>query len=219
VKNLKNLYSFILNSSGLTFIFTFLTEPLFQKNVNGWPIVAAYVLALFLFTTLKPKILTHLIKISLLIRLFYVFINISELPVSILVFLFSSLSLEVIVLISLNLELDEACYYEPDNRILTNPTKHEKVEVSFGPDANYELSLVNVSENYMTLISMSEDIEKLRNDYLEGTMVLRGKVYNFRATLFWKKGQYYCLSLSRDPSLKDNHWPLIYDKIKSLKVI
>ena len=112
---------------------------------------------------------------------------ISGLPVSVLVFIFSSLSLEVIVLISLKLELEESCYYEPDSWILTSPIKHEKVVVSFSSNKSYKLSLVSVSENYMTLIPVSKEIEVIREDFLEGAMIIRGKKYFFRAKNFLEK--------------------------------
>ena len=160
VRNFKNLYSFIFNSIGLTGIFVYLTEPLF--HIIGWKFTGVYTVALLFFTVVKPKVLTRLFLASLLIRLCITFVNISELPVAILVFLFSSLSLEFIVLISLKLELDESCYYEPDFRMLSYPSRHERVLVSFNSNVYDELILVDVSENYMTLISLSKNTLKVK---------------------------------------------------------
>ena len=101
--------------------------------------------------------------------------------------------------------MSESCYYEPDYRILSSPNKYENVTINFSNGKLLNLNLVDVSENYMTSIVLSNTIEEIGDDYFDGVMILRGKRYAFRAKVLEKR-KYHCFQLSRDLSLKDNHW-------------
>jgi hypothetical protein len=215
VNNIKNLSLFILNTVGLSSIFLYLADLLLAKN--NWVFLAIYIFLLVLAALSRPKSLPGLLKISLLIRIIFTILNFPELSVSSLVFLCSSFSLEALVIISLSLELEEACYYNPNNRIICNPIAHQKIKMHFISNGDFFVNLVSISENYVTFnVERSLHIESIEQD---GWVVLNGSSYSFRAKVFWKKGNYHCLELSRNNSLKDNHWPLIYDKIKSLRVL
>ena len=217
MENLKNLYLTVLNSFGLTTLFVYFTQILSQDTfvLVAW----LYAGALLALTVYYPKLMAILLKGVLALKLIFVGYTIFELPVSILVFLVSAISLELIVLIALKIELEEACYYRPDNRILSNPINYQVATLIVNEKTKFEISIVDASENYMTFITNKSFANRVKGELLDGVLSLRSKDYFLRAKLCWWKNNYYCIELSGEKDLKDNQWAMIYDKIKCLKVI
>ena len=216
VNNIKNLYLPALNIIGLNLLFIYFSQVLNNAVSGGLFVCGGIIIFLALFS---PSTFKNLSKAMILLKSVYIGFIVSELPVSILVFLISAVSIEIIVILSLSLELEEACYYNPDYRILSNPIKNQKAYLTVEDGRSLMISILAVSENYMTFSSNEFLARQLNEGMLDCILSLKGKKYSYRGKLFWKKNNYFCFELSNASDHKDNHWRLIYDKITDLKVL
>lgn len=217
MKHIKNLYLYFINFNGLVSLYLYLTGLFLDENLIisfGSFLLVGTLLAIY-----KPKYLTLLFSLSILGRILFLILVPGNLSTPVLVFLSCSLSLEILVLISLSLEVSEACYFQIDKRIISKPHRNQKALLQFKGEELVEIFLVGLSENYMTFYS--EKMDSSISEYMDvsGSLVLFGTNYSLIGRLHWRKENYFCLELSDDFTLKDNNWPLIYDKIQALGVL
>jgi len=217
VKNIKNLYLYFINFNGLVSLYLYLTGLFLDENIVLS--FGSFLLLGALLAVYKPKYLTLLCSLSILGRILFLVLVPGSLSTPVLVFLSCSLSLEILVLISLSIEVSEACYFQIDKRIISKPHRIQKALLQLRGEELVEIFLLGLSENYMTFYSENMDLSINENKDMSGSLVLFGTNYSLIGRLHWRKENYLCLELSDDFTLKDNNWPLIYDKIQALGVL
>ena len=89
VSNIKNLYLPVLNIFGLSTFYVYFTQTLDQKVSGALILYGVFLLSLTMFST---KTLVSISKLSLIIKILYIGVIASELPVSVLVFLICAIS-------------------------------------------------------------------------------------------------------------------------------